>query len=137
MKRSILIGLWTSAVILSVGCTGMVSGGAASNGTAAGGASGTGNASGAAGVTATGTGNNGPAGSAGSGLGGVGGISVPPAPFEPASALTAVRKVKNLLTGMAPTNDDVTTVASTGAAGLQTLISTWMTDPAFADKFRT
>jgi hypothetical protein len=57
-------------------------------------------------------------------------------PFQPASALTAVRKVKNLLTGMAPTDEDVNVVATMGAAGLQQLINTWMTDPVFAGRFR-
>jgi hypothetical protein len=59
-----------------------------------------------------------------------GGVTVPPTPFDAATALVAVRKVENLLTGMAPTDDDVSLVTQQGAAGLQQLISKWMTtDP--------
>jgi len=59
-----------------------------------------------------------------------GNVTVPPTPTDPAVAAAAVRKVENLLTGMAPTDADVALVTQQGAAGLQQLISTWMTtDP--------
>src|SRR6185369_12384832 len=51
----------------------------------------------------------------------------PPLPFEAADARAAVRKVKNLLVGLAPTDADVDTVTTMGAAGLRSLIDTWMT----------
>jgi len=63
-------------------------------------------------------------------------ITQPPQPFQPASAQTAVRKVKDLLTGMAPTDDDVALVTAMGAAGLQQLIDTWMNDPGFQPRFQ-
>jgi hypothetical protein len=65
-----------------------------------------------------------------------GGVTQPPMPFQAASAQTAVRKVKNLLTGMAPTDADVSLVKDMGAAGLQQLIDTWMTDPTFQPHFK-
>ena len=93
---------------------------------------------------ATGSGNSSGSGSGGNTAGGSGGASMidagmvtePPKPFEAASARTAVRKVKNLLTGLAPTDDDVTLVTSKGAAGLQQLIDSWMTGATFKDKFK-
>jgi len=77
-------------------------------------------------------------GSGGSGMVGGGGptmvdpgtITVPPAPLDSRSAFYAASKVKNLLTGLAVTDDDVVKVTERGAAGLQELISTWLTtDP--------
>src|SRR6185369_16166020 len=53
----------------------------------------------------------------------------PPLPFEAADARAAVRKVKNLLVGLAPTDADVDTVTTMGAAGLRSLIDGWMSDP--------
>src|SRR5262245_56933213 len=88
-------------------------------------------------------GSNTPSGSGGnSGLGGSnvkpGDVTVPPTPIAQDVAYVAVRKVKNLLTGMPPTDEDVALVTNTGAAGLQQLVSTWQTtDPyksLFADK---
>lgn len=80
----------------------------------------------------------------GGGGGGAGGeaainpgmVTVPAVPFEPATAQSSVRKIKNLLTGMPLTDADVATVAAMGAAGLQSLIATWMSKPEFQDKFR-
>jgi hypothetical protein len=61
-----------------------------------------------------------------------------PPPFQPAGSYASVRKVKNLLVGLAPTDADVQTVTTSGVAGLQSLISTWTTDaqylPSFQDK---
>ena len=77
-------------------------------------------------------GQNNPTGTGGSmGIGGMnvkpGDVTVPPTPISGDAAYVAVRKVKNLLTGMAPTDEDVALVTSTGAAGLQQLVSTWQT----------
>src|SRR5262245_63906915 len=88
-------------------------------------------------------GQNNPTGSGGNtGIGGMnvkpGDVTVPPTPIPSDVAYVAVRKVKNLLTGMPPSDEDVALVTSTGAAGLQQLVSTWQTtDPyrgLFADK---
>src|SRR4051794_36717380 len=61
---------------------------------------------------------------------GTGGTFVePPPPFEAINDPgTVARKVKNLLTGMGPTDAEVATIATDGAAGLKTLIATWTTD---------
>jgi hypothetical protein len=45
-----------------------------------------------------------------------------------------VRKVKNLLTGQAPTEDDVTAVVNTGPAGLRNLVDSWAGTPEFRDR---
>jgi hypothetical protein len=47
-----------------------------------------------------------------------------------------VRKVKTLLTGLTPTDADIQAVTTSGAAGLQGLINTWMTEAEFQEKFR-
>ena len=44
--------------------------------------------------------------------------------------------MKNLLVGLAPTDADVATVTATGAAGLQTLINSWMTDSQLGPLFQ-
>jgi hypothetical protein len=48
--------------------------------------------------------------------------------FEAIAAAACLRKVKDLLVGLAPTDADVATVAKSGNAGLKTLLKTWMTD---------
>ncbi|HET9960638.1 MAG TPA: hypothetical protein VFQ61_39475, partial [Polyangiaceae bacterium] len=67
-----------------------------------------------------------------------GDVTQPATPFEAVTALTSVRKVKNLMTGLAPTDAEVQAVAERGAAGLQELIGKWMneadTQPKFRDK---
>jgi hypothetical protein len=45
-----------------------------------------------------------------------------------------VRKVKNLLTGLAPTDDDVNTVTTMGASGLRNLVDAWAGSPEFREK---
>ena len=75
----------------------------------------------------------------GNGVGGGGGDDTgtpPPPPFEPAAAASSVRKVKNLLTGLTPTDDEIAAVTANGAAGLQTLIDTWTTDTATLAQYR-
>src|SRR5689334_4723008 len=99
------------------------SGGAGTGtGTGSGGTTGTG-AGGASGAAGTGTGTGGAGGAGAGGAGGSGGVTPPP--FEPASARSAVRKVKNLLTGQPPTDDDVNTVTNMGPAGLKGLVNSW------------
>ena len=50
-------------------------------------------------------------------------------PFDAKTAFYATSKVKNLLTGLPVTDDDLSKVTTKGAAALQELVSTWMTDP--------
>jgi hypothetical protein len=58
-------------------------------------------------------------------------VTVPPTPITATVAFAAVRKAKNLLTGLAPTDDEVATVTKSGAAGMQQLVATWMTTDPF------
>jgi hypothetical protein len=87
-------------------------------------------------------GQNSPTGTGG--IGGIGGsnvkpgdVTVPPTPIPPELAYVSVRKVKNLLTGMPPTDEDVALVTTTGAAGLQQLVSSWQTTDPYRDMFQT
>ena len=116
-----------AAVLLSA-CAGSVGN---TNGRQGGGGNGSGNG------TGTGTGNStgGPGGTGDPGMGGAGGDTPPPPPpFQPLGAAAAVRKVKSLLTGMAPTDAEVMSGAT--AAGLRTLITTWTTGTDFQPLFR-
>ena len=54
-------------------------------------------------------------------------VTAPTTPFDAKTAFYAASKVKNLLTGMPISDDDLTRVTTKGAAGLQELVSTWMT----------
>jgi hypothetical protein len=56
--------------------------------------------------------------------------------WDAKTATDAVRKVKNLLVGLAPTNDDVTAVMAQGPAALQQLILNWMTSQATLPLFQ-
>jgi hypothetical protein len=107
----LLLGL----LVQASACKGQI-GERGSMGTGSGGGAttGTGSASGSGPTTGTGSVDPGP-------------VSVPPAPISQTVAFSAVRKVKNLLTGMAPTDDEVAAVTARGPAGLQELIATWMT----------
>jgi hypothetical protein len=58
-------------------------------------------------------------------------------PYDAKTAFEAARKVKNLLVGLAPTDDDVALVQKSGAAGLQQLIISWTTDMATQPFFRS
>ena len=112
------------------GTTGSGGAGTTTTGTGAGG-TGTGGAGGAG--AAGGTSGAGGAGGAGAGgAGGTGGVTPPP--FEPSSARSAVRKVKNLLTGLPPTEEDVTAVTTNGPAGLKGLVNSWTGTPEFKEK---
>ena len=73
-------------------------------------------------------GTNGASGTGGSGTpSGTGGTAQTP-PFEASGAAVAVRKVKNLLTGLPSTDAEVAAATSGGAGALQTLINGWMSD---------
>jgi hypothetical protein len=82
------------------------------------GAAGTGYATGTAGTTGAG---------ATTGTAGTGGDVT-----QPLSAFAAVRKVKNILTGLAPTDAEV--AAGATPSGLKTLVDTWMATPQFQSK---
>jgi hypothetical protein len=96
---------------------------------ASGGAGGTLAGSGAGGDTASGG-----AGGTGTGAGGVygsGGATssgTTVGPFEPLGTAAAVRKVKNLLIGMPPTDADIAAVSTGGVKALKTLIASWTSD---------
>jgi hypothetical protein len=88
--------------------------------------------------TASSSGSSGGAGDAETGDSAVspGPVTAPATPFDAKTAFDAVRKVKNLLIGLAPTDADVATVEASGAAGLQQLIISWTTDSATQNFFR-
>ncbi len=92
--------------------------------------------------TTSGSGGSNTTGSGGSIVGGggsnvdPGNVTVPPTTFTPALAAPTCRKVKDLLVGLPCTDDDVSTVASMGPAGLQKLIISWMTDSSFQMQFK-
>jgi len=56
-------------------------------------------------------------------------VTAPTTPFDAKTAFYATSKVKNLLTGLSVSDDEVSKVQTKGAAALQELVSTWMTDP--------
>jgi len=102
---------------------------------AGGGGAGAGNTGSGAGGGATGTGagsggggnaGNGQAGNGGGAAGNGGGFTTP------LSTYSALRKIKSVLTGLAPTDAEVT--AATDATALKGLIDTWMGTPQFQDK---
>jgi hypothetical protein len=134
MKRSRVVAEYWILGGLLLACQGTVSSPSGGEGNAGSGAS-----SSAGAPTSPGAGSsNMPGGGSGSGSGGLdtGGPSTPSPPFEAAAASTAVRKVKNLMLGLAPTADEVASVTTSGAAGLQALISKWMSEPTFQPLFR-
>jgi hypothetical protein len=75
-----------------------------------------------------GAGTSGGGGNGGSGVVDPGKVTAPTTPFDAKTAFYATSKVKNLLTGMPVTDGDLAKVTAKGAAGLQELISSWMTD---------
>ncbi len=74
------------------------------------------------------------AGSSGAGADGSTGMPPPP-PFTALQSYASVRKVKNLLTGLAPTAAEV--AAATDPAALATLIDGWVATPQFEPKILT
>jgi hypothetical protein len=113
---SSLFGLFASVVVACHGSIGGAGDGAGSGASS----SGSGDTDGGSGA------------SSGSG----GGVSAdggpPPPPFEAQAAASYVRKVKNLLTGLAPTDAEV--AAATDSAALATLVDGWMALPQFQPK---
>ncbi len=65
-----------------------------------------------------------------------GAIDVAPMPWDDKTAAEALRKVKNLLIGTAPTDGDTQLVKSQGPAALEQLIVTWMSDAATLPYFK-
>ena len=92
-----------------------------------GGSTGTGNTGTGAGGDSGGTG-AGPGGGGNTGQGGNGGGGF----TTPLSTYAAVRKIKSVLTGLAPTDAEV--AAATDATALKGLIDTWTATPQFQDK---
>ena len=113
-----------------LGCTGELQGGKAGPGATAG-------ASGASGTGVGGSAGTDPGAGTGGGVGGT--INTEPdkpvTPFEKVSTRAYLRKVKNILTGLAPTEAEIQTVTSVEADpaaarnALRALIETWA-DPA-------
>jgi hypothetical protein len=94
------------------------------------------NGSGGSGGVATSSGAAGSSGSAGGSGIGPGGVTATSMPWDAKTASDAVRKVKNLLVGLPPTDADVMLAMNKGPAGLQQLIDTWMTDPTSQPLFQ-
>jgi hypothetical protein len=164
MNRSILSGFLALAIGPIAACTGHVGDGlpntnpnagtGGGGGSARTGAGGTGvftGAGGGGGVFIPGVGGStfGSGGATIGGIPGVGGSTVgaggdsgggtggaPVGPFQAMPPFASVRKVKNLLVGLAPTDADVATVQAQGIVGLQSLITTWMTDAQFTNNFK-
>jgi hypothetical protein len=122
-----------AALILLAACGGACKGTVGST-------SGPGGVGSGAGNTGTGPGNVGGGGttvgvgSQGGGSGAGDAVPPPPPPFQVVNAAASVRKVKALLTGLAPTDAEVTAGATTN--GLKTLIATWTTGADFKALFR-
>lgn len=143
MKSTKLARLVAISTTLGLGCTSRindVSPGGTTNGTggvngALGGhtsaSGGSGNPSGSGGAD-PGTGNA----TGGAAVVDPGMVTAPKTPFEPTTALVTLRKVKNLLTGLTPTDTEVALVSGSGAAGLQQLINGWMTQADTQAAFR-
>jgi len=112
-------------------CMGVTGQGGTTGMAGASGMAGRGGTTGSAGTTGAG----GVAGT--TGLGGLGGAGASGAPFQPLAAAAAVRKVKNLITGLPPTDAEITAVTANGQMALQTLINGWMSDAATAAMFKS
>jgi hypothetical protein len=137
MKRPLsarYVSIVIAALTASVGgCKGKI--GVASNGASGGAGGATGATTGAGGGPGTGAGGSGTGGGAGGGYGtdsGAGGAGTGSG-FTTALATPAVlRKVKSVLTGLAPTDAEL--AAATDATALRGLIDTWMGTPEFNAK---
>ena len=150
MKSTKLAGLLALSGCVGLGCTSRINDVPGNGNTATPGAGGSTGTPGASGMTGSGNGTSAggsdPSASGGTSStpGATGGtatvdpgmVTAPKTPFEAAAALVALRKVKNLLTGLAPTDAEVATVQGSGAAGLQMLINTWMTQADTQNAFR-
>jgi len=136
-------GASTGSGATGSGATGSGATGSGATGSGATGSGATG--SGATGAGGSGTGTGGATGTGGSSSTSGGTTGMPIGPMEPADLRAQLRKVKGLLTGLAPTEAEVQSVATAPDpdAALKTLIDTW-TDPThpefygfFKDKFIT
>ncbi len=130
IKRANALAYIATLGVGLVACAGNVGGNAHPGGGGGAGAgagnTGTGAGGGNSG-TGAGPGGGGNAGNAGgAGSGGNGGFTTP------LSTYAALRKIKSVLTGLAPTDAEV--AAATSTAALQGLIDTWMAAPEFQDK---
>jgi hypothetical protein len=126
---------WASALalaaILGVACQGQISGHGKSDGISLTPDPGNGSGSGA-GSAAGGLG-NGSGGADGTSPDGGGEPSAPVIPFDPLSVPASVTKVKNLLTGLAPTQAEIDSVTKDPKA-LGGLVDAWMMLPAYQEK---
>jgi hypothetical protein len=134
----------SALVALAVACGAGHSSESGSSGSASSGtngpSSGTSGASGSASAGASASSSGAASGASASGvvmLPDGGAITLPPAdagstPFDAVQANSYVRKVKNLLTGLAPTDAEI--AAATNSAALAALIDGWMATPQFEPK---
>jgi hypothetical protein len=112
-----------------LGCNGQIGsgGGSTSTGTGSPGTGGSGAATGTPGTGGSGaTGTGASYGTTDGGAGNGGGFTTP------LSTFAALRKIKNVLTGLPPTDAEV--AAATDATALQSLINGWMALPQYNDK---
>jgi len=133
---------WGSAWILGAALLGAcngATGGSQGAGPGPGPLGGGGLGSGGAGNPTAGTGAGGSAGTSSGGSSGVLGMgdggmpSAPVIPFDPLSVAASVTKVKNLLTGLAPTQAEIDSVKADPKA-LGALVDAWMKLPAYSEK---
>ncbi|MCU0685719.1 MAG: DUF1585 domain-containing protein [Polyangiaceae bacterium] len=116
----------TVALATSYGC----SGGSDSNGSEPPGAGGSAGAS-EGGAAGSGAGNG-----AGAGAGSAGTPGDPPLPFEAVSPYAYTAKIKNLLTGLPPTDAELSAVVADPGA-LRGLVDAWAAGPEFRAKMRS
>lgn len=108
-------------------------GGASSTSNGGGGSSTAGNGNAASGAGSTGSASGGASSAGSPSSAGVPGSSAGSIGFSgPASAASALRKVKNVLTGLAPTDAEL--AQASDSAGLRALIDGWMQTPEFQEK---
>jgi hypothetical protein len=124
--------LITGAALLS-GCNGVIGGGSSGTGPGSSHLGSGGLGTGGAGNAASGTGNGSGASSGMLGLGDGGMPSAPVIPFDPLPVAASVTKVKNLLTGLAPTQAEIDSVKADPKA-LGTLVDTWLKLPEYSEK---
>jgi hypothetical protein len=124
-----------SAIVAGVACGNGgggagVDGNGGMNGTSSGGSSGPGGGS-SGGPSSSGSGSGVGQGSGDGGATSSSGGTAPP-PFDAVQSASYVRKVKNLLTGLAPTAAEV--AAATDSTALASLVDGWIATPQFQDK---
>ncbi|HSY24086.1 MAG TPA: hypothetical protein VK841_18295 [Polyangiaceae bacterium] len=138
LARAARVSLAALAVACGTGHSGETgSSGLASAGSSASGSGGSGASSGASGPSGASSAASGTSGTGAVALPDGGAIALPPpdagsTPFDAVQANSYVRKVKNVLTGLAPTDAEV--AAATDSAALAALIDGWMASPQFEPK---